>query len=296
MRSLSGKVAVVTGGGSGIGLATATHLARAGVTVVIVDLDRASAERVAGGARGTRDPGGRGSLRGVAGHRRKVTARFGGIDLAHLNAGVTTGEADITKVTDAIYRRAVGCQRGRGVLRGRALVPGTLGPRWRCHRGHRLAGRPDRVLARPHLLPDQARRGRSGPLPRSPNWPSTRSPSTRCARASSTHRSSTMSGTCSRGAAFRSSTWPRCHRRWSSDCRERRPATPWSSRPVGSRRPSGSPGLLGRGPAEPPVRCHPPRWRRTIRPDRPIHRRGRWAVGLRRPCPRRRIRPRCEPR
>ena len=39
MRSLSGKVAVVTGGGSGIGLATATRLAGAGVSVAIVDLD-----------------------------------------------------------------------------------------------------------------------------------------------------------------------------------------------------------------------------------------------------------------
>ena len=52
-----------------------------------------------------------------------VTARFGGIDLAHLNAGVTTGEADITKVTDDIYRRAVGVNVD-GVFFGvRALVP-----------------------------------------------------------------------------------------------------------------------------------------------------------------------------
>ena len=52
-----------------------------------------------------------------------VTARFGGVDLAHLNAGVTTGEADITKVTDDIYRRAVGVNVDGVVFGVRALVP-----------------------------------------------------------------------------------------------------------------------------------------------------------------------------
>ena len=123
MRSLSGKVAVVTGGGSGIGLATATHLTRAGVTVAIVDVDNASAQRVA------RELGGLG-IQADVGHSEEwpgiveqVTARFGGIDLAHLNAGVTTGEADITKLTDAIYRRAVGVNVDGVVFGVRALVP-----------------------------------------------------------------------------------------------------------------------------------------------------------------------------
>ena len=52
-----------------------------------------------------------------------VTSRFGGIDLAHLNAGVITGEADITKVTDDIYRRAVGVNVDGVVFGLRALVP-----------------------------------------------------------------------------------------------------------------------------------------------------------------------------
>jgi NAD(P)-dependent dehydrogenase (short-subunit alcohol dehydrogenase family) len=123
MTALDGKVAVVTGGGSGIGLATAARLAEAGVSVAIVDLDGASADRAAtelGGIGLQADVGRSDQWPGIV---EAVTARFGGIDLAHLNAGVTTGEADITNITDEIYRRAVGVNVD-GVFFGlRALVP-----------------------------------------------------------------------------------------------------------------------------------------------------------------------------
>ncbi len=46
-RSLSGKVAVITGGGRGIGRATAEALVREGVRVAIGDVDTASAEQTA---------------------------------------------------------------------------------------------------------------------------------------------------------------------------------------------------------------------------------------------------------
>src|SRR6478752_5389327 len=47
MKRLDGKVAIVTGAGSGIGEATARLLAREGASVVVADLNREQAERVA---------------------------------------------------------------------------------------------------------------------------------------------------------------------------------------------------------------------------------------------------------
>jgi NAD(P)-dependent dehydrogenase (short-subunit alcohol dehydrogenase family) len=126
MGALSGKVAIVTGGGSGIGLATAQRLADAGVSVAVVDLDGDSAERAAtkiGGLGLQADVGRSEQWSGIV---EAVTTRFGGIDLAHLNAGVMTGEADITKLTDEIYRRAVGVNVDGVVFGVRALVPALV--------------------------------------------------------------------------------------------------------------------------------------------------------------------------
>ena len=47
MMQLSGRVAVITGGGSGIGAALANACAAAGMKVVIADVEKGAAERVA---------------------------------------------------------------------------------------------------------------------------------------------------------------------------------------------------------------------------------------------------------
>jgi NAD(P)-dependent dehydrogenase (short-subunit alcohol dehydrogenase family) len=123
MGELAGKVAVVTGGGSGIGLATANRLAQAGVSVAVVDLDGPSAERAAaefGGFGLEADVGRPEAWPGIV---DAVSSRFGGIDLAHLNAGVMTGEADITKLSDDAYRRVMGVNVDGVVFGLRTLVP-----------------------------------------------------------------------------------------------------------------------------------------------------------------------------
>ena len=56
MERLTDKVAIVTGGGGGIGGATARALAREGASVLVVDIDRSAAERV---TKGITEAGGR---------------------------------------------------------------------------------------------------------------------------------------------------------------------------------------------------------------------------------------------
>jgi len=92
-KALATRVAVVTGGGSGIGRATALRLAAEGACVVVADLDGESAETAA------REIGGRDVAIGVrvdvrdeeqvgAALRTAVLA-FGGVDLVVNNAGLS---------------------------------------------------------------------------------------------------------------------------------------------------------------------------------------------------------------
>jgi NAD(P)-dependent dehydrogenase (short-subunit alcohol dehydrogenase family) len=121
--TLSEKVAVVTGGASGIGLAAATRLAAEGANLVIVDLNEEAGKAVAA------DLGGR-FVRADVGRSEDWPAvvadaeeSFGGIDLAYLNAGVTTQQPDITAVTDEQVRRVFGANVDGVIFGTRAVVP-----------------------------------------------------------------------------------------------------------------------------------------------------------------------------
>jgi len=91
MRSLRDITAVITGGGSGIGRATAVVLARRGARIVVADIDAGAAQKVAADINGAG-----GAACDVAGdgafEERKTVAldRFGRVDVVMNNVGVLT--------------------------------------------------------------------------------------------------------------------------------------------------------------------------------------------------------------
>jgi NAD(P)-dependent dehydrogenase (short-subunit alcohol dehydrogenase family) len=114
MDDLSGRVAVVTGGGSGIGRGLSLGLAAEGMTVAVADVQAASAEAVAAevGAAGGRafavgvDVT---SVESLAAAAKEVAARAGGVNLLCANAGVLAciGPLDAHTVEDWEYTLSV---------------------------------------------------------------------------------------------------------------------------------------------------------------------------------------------
>ena len=95
---LSGRSAVVTGGGSGIGAALAAALVRAGAHVVVTDIDGAAARGVADALAGAAGSGSARAARldvtdaaAVVELVDGVVAEHGGLDLMFANAGITWG-------------------------------------------------------------------------------------------------------------------------------------------------------------------------------------------------------------
>jgi meso-butanediol dehydrogenase / (S,S)-butanediol dehydrogenase / diacetyl reductase len=88
-RELEGRVALITGAGSGIGRGIAAVLARRGATLVLSDLDEARVAEVAGEHGGTSAPHDVTSWASCQKVVERVLESFGRIDILVNNAGVS---------------------------------------------------------------------------------------------------------------------------------------------------------------------------------------------------------------
>ncbi len=107
MQRLTDKVAIVTGGGGGIGGATARALAREGASVVVVDIDLAAAERVVSAIEEAGDDAmafqaDLSDEAQVIATIAAAVARYGRLDVLHNNAALTDSDflTRDTQVTD----------------------------------------------------------------------------------------------------------------------------------------------------------------------------------------------------
>jgi NAD(P)-dependent dehydrogenase (short-subunit alcohol dehydrogenase family) len=99
VRRLVDRVAVVTGGGSGIGLATVRRFAAEGAHVVVGDVDPASGSQVADEVGGTFVEVDVTSPEQVDALFRTAVDTYGGLDVAFNNAGISPPDDDSILVT-----------------------------------------------------------------------------------------------------------------------------------------------------------------------------------------------------
>ena len=116
MGRLEGKVAIVTGAGSGIGEATARLMAREGASVVVADIDGAAAERVAGElGRAVVAQVDVSDESSVVSMVEMAVESFGGLDVLHNNASdaaTAAADTDIVTLDMAVFDRLVGVNDG----------------------------------------------------------------------------------------------------------------------------------------------------------------------------------------
>lgn len=149
MSELAGRIALITGAASGIGLATTQLMAAAGATVVMADLDEEAGHNAAAAVEGSggravfhrldvRDAQACGALVG------SVLERFGRLDVAFNNAGIS-GSTSLTedqglelwqRVLDVNLTGVFNCMvpqlramraAGRGAIVNTASIAGTGG-------------------------------------------------------------------------------------------------------------------------------------------------------------------------
>ncbi|MGA0078917.1 MAG: 3-oxoacyl-ACP reductase [Candidatus Nanopelagicales bacterium] len=97
---LKDRVATITGGGSGIGRATAIRFAQEGAKVVIADLDEVNGRKVADEVGGNFIKCNVTDKQSVDAMFKEVYEKFGSIDIAFNNAGISPPEDDSILITE----------------------------------------------------------------------------------------------------------------------------------------------------------------------------------------------------
>jgi 3-oxoacyl-[acyl-carrier protein] reductase len=122
--SLSGRVALVTGGARGIGLAIAQRLAAEGARVAIVDLDEPAAKSAASGV-GASAIALAADVTRTADVEQAVAAahrQWGRLDIVVNNAGITGGSKLTWELTDDDWNQVIACDLTSVFLVSRAAV------------------------------------------------------------------------------------------------------------------------------------------------------------------------------
>jgi len=116
-------VALVTGGGAGIGAAVCSRLAARGYRIIVADIDEAAANKVADLVGGVAFPA---DVADPEQHRAMVAhavERYGWLDVAVLNAGVSSGQTPESALDVDRYRRTTGVNLDSVVFGIDAAVP-----------------------------------------------------------------------------------------------------------------------------------------------------------------------------
>ncbi len=132
---LAGRVAIVTGGARGIGLAVAQRIVASGGAVSIWDMDAAKAEEsraalAAGGAKVTAEVLDLTEEAAVAAAMQRTVAAHGKLDILVNNAGITGGNAPSWEIPVAQWRRVIDVNLNAPFIVASAAVPHLLANGW----------------------------------------------------------------------------------------------------------------------------------------------------------------------
>ena len=128
MGRLEGKVAIITGGGSGIGRETAALFAREGARIAVVDRVVADAEETVAAIRSA---GGEAiaieadvtSARDIVAMAGRTIDKWSRIDILHNNAGISMNPTRIEDLDDALFERIFAVNVRSVYLGAKHVVP-----------------------------------------------------------------------------------------------------------------------------------------------------------------------------